>query len=292
LALKINAYLLAADPTWIRASVSSYYDHVDKIVVSYDSSSRGWTGATINVAGCLTALRQIDSQHKMIFAPGDFVDTHSAATTGDTRQRREALALASQDADWVLQIDTDEVLPSFGSLRAALACAERLDLPAVEWPMRVLYRTLRDGTYLQVVSEHGEAHFEYPGPIAVRRGAHLTDCRRTDGSYLRPLVQGDVTSLQIRRQPVTTEHRAFVITPADAIWHNSWARSPKQVRRKVATWGHNQGLRSHVYFVVTWLPSPMTWRRLRNFHPFASGLWPRLAPVSRLPFVLDREDVT
>ena len=55
----------------------------------------------------------------------------------ETAQRTAALAAAAEGADWVLQIDADEVLPDRDALVAALRTAEELGLPALEWPMRV-----------------------------------------------------------------------------------------------------------------------------------------------------------
>ena len=156
---------------------------------------------------------------------------------------------------------------------------------AVEWPLRVLYRQLPKGRYLEVVTSQMTTHYEY-GSIAVRPGAQLVECRRSSGPFLRPLVMGDRFSLQVRRPPEDGEHRAEILTSDAAIWHNSWARPPRAVRSKIASWGHNQGLKSWVYYYAKWLPAPLTWRVLRNFHPLHPSLWPRLA-TAVLPFDLE-----
>ena len=105
---RIKAYVLAADPTWLERSVGAYYPFVDEIVVSYDRSSRGWTGAPVPVEECLTRLRVLDGDGKMRFCPGDFSSPVQDPMENDTLQRGVALQLASQEADWVLQLDTDE----------------------------------------------------------------------------------------------------------------------------------------------------------------------------------------
>ena len=281
--MKVHAYVLAADPTWLRASVLAYYPHVEKLVVSYDADSRGWTGAPIRVNECLRLLSSIDTDGKMAFRPGRFTATAKDYMSADTHQRRAALEHATPGADWVLQIDTDEVLPNWSPICQALATAESLGIPAVEWPMRVLFRRLRDGWFLEIVTDAGYPHFEYPGPIAVRPGSELVACRRTAGRFLRPVVRGDNASLQVRRPPTEGEHRAEFLDRSDAIWHNSWARSPAAVRGKIASWGHNNGAASSMYYYVTWLPAPFTWRALRRFHPFSRELWPRLGKSPHPP---------
>lgn len=269
--MRIHAYVLVADPTWLEASIGAYYDHVEKIVVSYDRDARGWTGAPIQVDACLSSLRTLDRSEKIEWAPGDFVRrAGESPLDAETRQRRDALERAALEADWVLQLDTDEVLPSWRSLVEVLERADAMGLEAVEWPARVLFRHLRDGRYLELATLSGAPQYTYPGPIAVRPGAELVEARRTRSGYLRVVVRGDGSSVQVARAPEPDEHRLELVDEAEAIWHNSWARRPAAVRAKIASWGHNQGLRSWVYYYTKWLPSPLTWRFMRQAHMLAT----------------------
>lgn len=285
----LHAYILAADATWLRSSVEQYYDLVTRIVVSYDESSTGWAGAPIAVEECLGLLRSMDRDRKMVYVPGCFSNTTDVTTFGETAQRTAALAVAAQGADWVLQLDTDEVLPQPTDLLARLDVAAEIGAEGVEWPMRVLYRRRRQD-YLEVVDEDGQPRFEYPGPIAVRPTARLVHARQIDGPILRCAVAGDDRSLQLRRAAAPGETRLPDLTTEAAILHNSWARQPAVVRQKVRSWGHNMGWRSAVYYWVKWYPAPLTWRWLKDFHPFSKGLWPRLAPMSDVHSVLVVED--
>src|SRR4051794_32393856 len=137
--MRIHAYVLAADPTWLVSSVAVYYPHVDKIVVSYDEEHRGYTGAPVPSDTCLKYLRRLDGDGKLEFHPGKFASpgANGGPREAETRQRRVALRQAESGADWVLQIDTDEVLPRWQPLREAIDEAARRAIAAVEWPMRV-----------------------------------------------------------------------------------------------------------------------------------------------------------
>jgi len=281
--LRLKAYILAADSTWISASVLSYYDLVEEIIVSYDGRSRGWTGAPIPVEECLVRLRALDPGGKMRFCPGDYFRPGHTPMENDAFQRRCALAAAGAGADWVLQIDSDEVLPNKQALLKAMQYAEENGIPAVEWPMRVLFRQLAGSQFLEVCAENGEDHFEYPGPIVVRPDAVPVDARRTSGPFLRPVIAGDHSSLQLRQGVAPGEVRATLLQDTDAILHYSWARSPSAVRTKVASWGHHQGWRSWLFYVRYWAPAPWIWRHMRDFHPFARGLWPALKVSHRVP---------
>jgi hypothetical protein len=276
--MRLAAYILAADPTWIEKSLAAYYDKVDEILVSYDEAGIGWSGAPVRSEDSLARLRAVDVAAKLRFVGGDH---HSLPTApaNEMRQRQSCLDDLAPTADWVLQIDTDEVVPDIDAVIAALEYADTLGLRAVEWPMRVLFRRMSSRVYLVVTEESGRDHVEYPGPIAVRSGIVFRDARQGDGPFLRPVVDGDDSSLQLTRPPAVGEDRSFTIRAEQAILHNSWGRSPAVVRRKVRAWGHNDGWRTWRHYLLTWLPARYLWRWQRDVHPFSEGLWPRLAKV-------------
>lgn len=274
--MKLHAYVLAADPAWLERSVLSYYDLVDEIVVSYDRSGRGWTGAPIPVDETLARLDALDRDSKLRRLGGDYARAARSPIECDTAQRQEALVAAGRGADWVLQIDTDEVLPRPGRLLELLGYAEDHGLEAVEWPMRVLFRSLRGGRFLEVCDRDGGDRFEYPGPIAVRPGARLVDARRAAAPFLRPTVRGDRRSLQLNQPADESETRAELLSSEEAILHYSWAGSSERIRSKVSSWGHSSGWRTLAFYRLRWWPAPHAWRVMRDFHPFARGLWPAL----------------
>jgi hypothetical protein len=276
--VRLAAYLLAADPTWIEKSVRAYYDQVEEILVSYDEDGIGWSGSRVQSEDTIARLRAIDVAGKMRFVGGEY-HSQPTAPAGEIHQRQAALDSLATAADWVLQIDSDEVVPDMDVLIAALHHADERGLRAVEWPMRVLFRRLNDREYLVVTGKDGRGHFEYPGPIAVRPVAVFRDARRVDVPFLRPVVEGDDSSLQLTREPATGEDRSFTITADQAILHNSWGRSPAVVLRKVRGWGHNDGWRTWRHYLLTWLPSRYLWRWQHELHPFSEGLWPRLAKI-------------
>lgn len=272
--MRLNAYVLAADPTWLEASVGAYYERVGEIVVSYDSRGRGWTGAPIPVEECLSRLRAIDHKGKMRFEGGIFSNSAPDPMLNDTLQRNAALASASRGADWVLQLDTDEWIPNFDRFQKGIARADALSLSGLEWPMRVLYR--RDGERaLEVCSLQNRDHFEYIAPVAVRAGTRLVHSRRSDTPFLRAVAEGDRESIQLLREPSSLESRETLLQLSDAIVHNSWARTPRDLRRKLASWSHSS-VRAWLYYFTRWLPSKWMWRWMRNLHPFFGGVWPAL----------------
>lgn len=281
--MRINAYILAADPTWIEASVLSYYGSVSRIIVSYDEEGRGWTGAPIDVKECLHRLRAIDRENKMYFLPGAFSGNRNAPMENETNQRQIAFDAAATGADWVLQLDTDEVLLNPARFLDVVRDAVDYNVETIEWPMRVLFRKIRTGLFLEVCSKDGKDQFEYPGPIAARPGARFVNARRAQGRFLRVLVSGDTRSPQVTHPVEPNEVRRECVDLADVIIHNSWGRDAKVVRSKIASWGHNRGWKTWAYYYLRWMPAPVTWRFLRNFHPLFPSVWPALRQFSFTP---------
>jgi len=288
----LHAYVLAADPTWIESSVGAYYPHVEKIIVSFDRTGRGWTGASIPVEECISRLRCMDGDRKMQFIGGCYSERVSDPMENDTLQRNAALAQATEGARWVLQLDTDEWLPDVDAFLEALAHAERLDLGALEWPMRVLYRKMSGGRILEVCSRERGDHFEYIAPVAVRTGVRLVHSRRTACPFLRAVARGDDKSGQLRRPLAEGERREALLDSSEAIIHNSWARSPSDLRRKLASWSH-AGARAWIYYLARWLPSVWLWPWMKNLHPFFGDVWPALRVCrERLPMGLQGNPVS
>lgn len=272
----LGAYLLPGDPIWLRSSVARYYDQLDDLVILVPEDGRGWMGGPIPVAECLTAIEDIDTRGIARQVTGRWTDSTNPMSA-DTAQRQAGIN-ALKGVDWVLQIDNDEVLPDIAALLAAAASAP-VDVVGIEWPMRVIYRALQDGRWLLVTGLSGRPVFEYPGSVLVRRGTRLCDARRPcEGPVQRVVVDGDTESLQVRQPRAADERRIHGLPMEAAIIHNSWGRTPRDIWRKTRTWGHAAGLRGAVYYFTRWLPSPALWRRQRNLHPFADGLWPRLQP--------------
>lgn len=274
---RVGAYILPGDPVWLATSMTRYYDVLDDLVVVAPRQGLGWTGRPLPVQECLDIVSQHDPRQLLRVVWGDWQDTDQPMHA-ETAQRQAALDALRGRVDWVLQIDNDEVLPSIEALLAAIRAAEERHLSAVEWPMRVLYRRVTKGRYLEVV-DRGGSRYDYPGPVAVRPDVELLDARRCAGPFLRPVVRGDDRSLQVRHPLAAGEVREERLAEDEAIVHNSWARSPAGIRQKLSSWGHASGRRGDLYYLTRWWPAPLTWRLMRDFHPFSRGLWPRLSPT-------------
>ena len=273
--MRLRAYVLAADPAWLETSIQSYYDIVEKIVVSYDRNKVGWTGRALPIDECIDRAKSVDKDKKMEFAPGNFAILSNSPMENETRQRREALAQAGE-ADWVLQLDTDEVVTKPSSLLKRLA-ALPASVSCARWPMRSFFQRSVDGRYLEVCSRW-RGHMEEYFPIAVRSGATLFEARNTFK---------DTVTLRSRTFSIESLSNASSRLARDeTMLHFSWVRSQEQMLRKLQSWGHSRDFDTERYYREIWSRAPTEWSRLRDFHPLTPATWPALRRV-KLPYAVN-----
>jgi hypothetical protein len=219
--MRLNAYVLLADPVWLTASVESYYEHVDRIVACYDEDAIGWNGQPIDVDVCVERMRALDHDEKVVFLPGKFHGPGWAGMDGDTRQRQIALDVAGVGADWVLQIDTDEIVPRFDLVSRGIEDTSRADLSACWFPQRWLYARVGNRWFFENARRRVLSAASYPGPIAVRPGVQLVHGRQD----MSPRVLIGFSG----KGGLPKRH---------AIIHLAWVRSPAQMVVKSRLSGH------------------------------------------------------
>jgi hypothetical protein len=267
--VKIHAYVLAGDPAWIRQGIGSFYGLVDRIVVSYDAEGLSWSGHPLSTEESLARIAAADPDGKVVLHPGRFSNPELMAMWAETAQRQHALDAASDGADWVLQLDTDEVVTDPRELRSAVDAAETHAASAVEYPARVLHARADSGRFLEICGRFWSTQSSYPGPVAVRAGTTLSHARQAAGV---PTYRVDVSpwNTDPARSATTRVHR--VIARDQALLHLSWVRTEAQMAEKRAVSGHARDR--------DWDRELDRWRR-RMRHPLLAAAG---APLARKPF--------
>jgi len=262
---RVHAYVLVADPSYLRESISAYYPHVDRIVVSYDHSATSWTGTPLPLEQCLQIIATVDPERKCVLAPGVFARLDHPPLDNDTHQRQAALDQASEGADWVLQLDTDEVMLDPGIFFDMLARADEAGAGGLDFPARWLYTRAAAGRYLEASRRFWQVAASYPGPLAVRAGTRLRHARQADAELYRVDFRSRNTDpWRARDAPVHA-----TISEQQAVLHFSWVRDSAVIRRKFSWSGHTKAMRP-----------PRVYRRWewRTRHPLVTGLMTPLRP--------------
>lgn len=274
---RVAAYVLLADPSFLVESIRAYYPYVDRIILSYDETSTSWTGTALPVAQCRELVRALDRDRKCVEMPGRFARLEHEPLENDTFQRQAALDAASDGADWVLQLDTDEVMLRPESFFAALWRADRAGASGLEYPARWLYTRGRSGRYLELSSRFWHYAASYPGPLAVRAGTALRLARQSDV----PLYRVDFQRRNTDPWHPTDAKVDEVIRPDEAVLHFSWVRDPAVIRRKFGWSGHTEEMKPPRIY--------RDWERRTRNPSLAAALTPlRLRPsawyrLSRVP---------
>ena len=231
---RFGAYVLLADPAYLRESLLSYYDIVDTIVIAYDHDAVSWTGERLDLEPCLSLVERLDRDHKIRWLPGPFHGDDREPLEHETFERNAAISALGGSVDWVLQIDTDEVVASPSRLLGSIIRAEAHGLSAVEFPARWLYGHVGGSRYLERCRRLWGVSAGFPGPVAVRAGTELRLARQCDAPVWR-------VDFRARNTDPAHPWDARVdesIDPDEGIWHFSWVRSQQQMRAKASTSGH------------------------------------------------------
>jgi hypothetical protein len=180
--LNVSAYVLLGDPAFLVPSIRSYYDDVTSIVASYDQDLLSWGGADMGpeMRACIRLIEANDPDGKVELLPGPFSCPELHPQDGETNQRQVSLDRASELGEWVIQLDTDEVVGNAARLLHEIDAADHLGLDALEYPSRWIYCHLFDCWFLERSTRRLKTWDAIPGPLVVRAGTRLRYARQTD----------------------------------------------------------------------------------------------------------------
>lgn len=261
----MNGYFLAGDPVYLAASVRSYYDAVRRIVVSYDADNLSWGGHPLDMSDSLRQAVSFDPDNKIELLPGHHSNPDRPLLDCETRQRQAALDHAARDADWVLQLDSDEIVPDLDAVLTCLHQADRAGAMALDYPARWLYSVSRRDTYLESSRRFWGVAASYPGPVAVRAGTQLRHCRQCSAEHFRVDLRARNTDPW--RSSSAPVHR--VVSHKQAILHFSWVRHVSELKAKAILSGHADTL--------DWEQAIQRWQ-WRGRHPWLASI---LTPTRR-----------
>ncbi|MEI6872064.1 MAG: hypothetical protein WCL08_07255 [Verrucomicrobiota bacterium] len=281
--MKIKAYILCADPAWLQQSVLSYYDVVSEIVLIADKNGLGWSGVSMPSRDCIKAALAVDRKKKMRVLEGDFSNPSGNLMACETRQRQVALDACSQDADWILQLDGDEILPNASEFVRYLENRVPEHCVGVNWPMRTFFQRTASGKFLEICGTFGGQIDGFPGCVAVRPGVKLTLARQVEGEVCTFVTHHPKRWYGLKK---ADSSNGVLIPASEAILHLSWVRSEAEVLQKVSSWGHARDFDVGKFVENVWKPAPKRWLFRRHFHPIWPAAWPALKPVA-LPMLRD-----
>jgi len=274
--MRVTAYVLVADPNFLGESLRAYYGRVDRIVLSYDESGTSWTGTPLPLDECLATIEAIDTEGKCVRAPGHYARTEQQPLDNETYQRQQALDAASEGADWVLQLDTDEVMLDADRFFRSMERADATGATALDYPSRWLYARVSPGRYLEASTRFWRPAASYPGPLAVRAGTTLSLARQADVPIYHVDLRPWNTDPAHHHETVVHE----VVEPDAAVLHYSWVRDHDTIRRKFGWSGHAADYSRPVVYERWARRQQHPWRTIAG-NPLRRRDWYRLVSVAQ-----------
>jgi hypothetical protein len=240
-------FLVSYDWELLKFSAPLVYPWVNRIWLSLDKSRLTWAGNSFEWdEHCFQHfLSRIDPNKKIEIHEDRFHIPELSTIQCDTRQRNMLARQMGQDG-WHLQLDADEYLLNCdGFVDYLQTITLKPDQPCTVFANFIPLIKKTPTGYLVVKFRKGNyENF----PLAFHR-PHFRSARRTG-----------------------TRHRLS----GSFVFHQTLARSPQEVRMKLANWGHNQDFDGEAFFRFWNSLSESNYRSQINFHPLYPSLWPEL----------------
>lgn len=236
--MNISAYVCLGDPAWLEASIMSYYPYVTKIIASYDQDNLSWSGPEISVNQCINRLRSIDIDNKVIFLPGKFSreEYYQEPIQNETYQRQVSLDYASRFGDWVIQLDTDEIISNWPVFVSFIHAAIESGSESVYFPAIYIYQMVTNELGLEMCHRFGRRQAGYPAPLAVQANTKVTYARRVSCPTLHVKCERSINTLIDPNASISP----LSVAAKDCVVHITRGRTPEYMKRKLSTWGHSR----------------------------------------------------
>jgi hypothetical protein len=247
------AYVMAADPAFLESSILSYYDQVEAIIVTYDRDHLGWTGNPVRTQYCLDAISRLDKDSKCVYFAGEYArkEFFGDPNKNETHQRNQSIAIARQYSDWIVQIDTDEVLPPALRLRDLVDLADSNGCSSVWFPMLWVFSINSNG--ITVASNRRLIPIaDFPGPILLRADQHVVFSRQE-------VDRAKALSIRCKNILGSVDGTKIVdmnLELTDLVMHYSMERTESDFQMKAKNNGHA--------FEVDWVLAYRCWKLAKS----------------------------
>ena len=205
-------FLLSYDYEKLKLSIPSVYRSADRIFIAEDINKNTWTGNKFSVDDDFYEwLEKFDVDNKIEIYRDNFYVPHLTGIQNDTRERH-LLSLKMGIGNWLIQVDSDEYFLDFDNFVKQLR---------------------KYDSYLENPKEN---------PIQIS-GFHVDIYKYLDDGLLyvkdtcKVLVATNYPNYKLARQS-----RERVIYVNSLIFHESLARTEKELEFKFINWGHSHEL--------------------------------------------------
>jgi hypothetical protein len=224
-------------------AIGAYYSIADEIILGMDKDRISWSGKpyTIDEDELRKFLTASDADRKITFVEENFHALEKPLE--NDRLERTLLGERCKPGNWVLQIDSDEIIMNAADFRTWLLTTNPNG--CVWLPLLNIFKRF-DNRCLAI-----HPPMEWAAVGTMTRG-HYKSGRDT----LEPSI-----------------HAPYCLL------HFTGARTPQEMRQKLTNWGHSKDFDTDAFFRFWDSLSLENYKQFKNFHPMHPHLWPELIEI-------------
>lgn len=236
-------YLISYDYEFVKSSLPMVYPFISEIFLAIDGDRKTWSGKDFFVPEDFwTWIREFDIDNKITIYEDRFYIPTLMPIECETRERN-MLGKRMGECDWYLQLDSDEYFVDFESVFFKLSQLKTNDPTTIRCRLATLFKETQSG-YLLIEGSVEPLNFATNNPIY--------DLARSNNSGNAHVYWDDL------------------------VLHQSWARSPLEIKLKLSNWGHRDDFNTESFYKLWDAIDEFNYYCLNNFHPLTPDLWPRL----------------
>jgi len=252
-------YLISYDYEFVKTSLPRVYDHVGEIFFAVDVDGKTWSGQNFHINDEFWEwVKTFDTENKItIYKDKFFVDGLSAMEC-DTRERN-MLSKQMGSCDWYIQIDSDEYFVDFNVFIQKLNNYKPTQPTTIYCRVATLFKQLPSG-YLIIGEAIEQLSFATNNPVYNLARNNTTGNKQVEWN--------------------------------DLVLHQSWARTPEEIRLKLNNWSHKDDFNTTSFYNLWNAIDEFNYYCLTNFHPLNPATWPKLIKIEgSMTEMLDSEEV-
>ncbi|MEJ2882486.1 hypothetical protein [Pedobacter sp. GR22-6] len=239
-------FLISYDYEFIKISLPRVYSEVEEIYFAVDVNGLTWSGEPIVIADEFWDwVNEFDIEKKIRIYRDHFYVDGLTPMECDTRERN-LLGKQMGEADWYVQIDSDEYFDDFPAFAQKLREFKPSGPVTIGCKIITLFKHVAKG-YLFVAGSREVLDFATNNPIY--------DIARNNTSGNEQIEWEDL------------------------VLHQSWARTPEEIYLKLHNWSHKDDFNVESFFKLWNAIDEHNFHVVQNFHPLAPGIWPSLKYV-------------
>jgi hypothetical protein len=236
-------YLISYDYEFVKTSLPRVYDSVAEIYFAVDKDRKTWSGQDFEIKEPFWDwVREFDTLNKITIYEDSFYVPGLSPMECDTRERN-LLSKRMGEADWYVQIDSDEYFLDFKAFAERLLNFNPADPTSVYCHVATLFKKVESGYFL-IRDSIETLSFATNNPVY--------DLARNNESGNKHVVWDDL------------------------VLHQSWAREPEEIRLKLSNWSHKNDFNTKSFYKLWDAIDEHNYYGVSNFHPLYPPTWPGL----------------